>query len=116
MLDHQEQIHIMGMTPVEKIKYEDKFEKFNRELPQDTINIFPVLDNDDATMNRRVFPPGMKPNPNFSDRIYLNAMKEAGEEIKFGLTASTNFNDQPSEDIISSTSKRMAGPTVVPQY
>ena len=52
----------------------------------------------------------MKPNNDLSERIYINAMKEAGEEIKFGLTASTNF-DQNSQD-----SKRMAGNKVIPQY
>ena len=62
----------MGLTPVAKEKYEDKFEKFGeRSIP----------------------------------------MKE-----ELGQTASTNFNDQKSEDIISTTTKRMAASKSLPQY
>ena len=45
-LDHNDQVHIGGLTAIEKMKYEDNFDQFNRELPKDTINMFPVLDKD----------------------------------------------------------------------
>lgn len=109
----------MGLTPVEKAKYEDKFEKFSSSLSENALTFFRTPEDGDKAQRRDHYPPGAPKNPSAKQRLYEREMADAEQEIKFGLTASTNFPDEQEIPPAQPTPKRktVAGTNLnQPQY